>query len=139
MIEISTRPEYEQAVRLGLNPLIDWRHFAVNIYLRIELQKELFGAADFQKENQKFYRWVWDHKMKNCEETGRPLYNYSSVNISHIITKGSDRRMATDPRNVNLLIYEMHNMWEIGDRLSMNINNENNLIINLLKQDYNAI
>lgn len=142
MIYISSYPEYEYCVNRGYEPLLDWRMFQIDIKLRVEIQKSIFGAANFQQENQKFYRWVWDRKIQVCEESARPLYNYSSEFISHIITKGADRRMAIDPRNVNILYTPFHNIWDRGtesDRMKMNIYILNQYVINLLKTDYNSL
>ena len=139
MIEIRSRIEYDYAIKRGYQPLIDWRMFRMCVKLRKQIQKELFGAPDFQKENIKFYKWVWDHSIHKCNETGQPLYNYSSVYISHIISKGSDRAMAIDPRNVNILSYKAHNCWENGNRKRMNIYKINYLIIKELKKDYSFV
>lgn len=136
MIYISSRFEYDFYMKHGFLPLKDWRKFSIENSLRVNIQKELFGSASFQTENQKYYKWVWANSKHFCEETGQPLHYYSAVHISHIITKGADRRMATDPRNVNLLTYQMHTKWEIGNRKEMNIYNTNKLIINILKKDY---
>jgi len=140
MISITDIFEYKYCVNRGYQPLMDWRYFKMDIKLRVQIQYELFGSSDFQKENMKFYRWCWEHKQKNCEETAQPIYDYSSVNISHIISKGSDRRMAIDPRNVNILIKPMHDKWEFGtkdQRSEMNIYKMNMYVIKLLKSDYN--
>ena len=141
MIHISTRQEYDFAVKRGYEPLINWRMFTLDFNLRINIQKEIFGAGDFQKENLKFYKWIWERKIHRCEETGRPLHYYNAVHISHIISKGANRAMATDPRNVNILSFNMHNYWEFKERKErskMNIYRENKIIIQLLKNDYNG-
>jgi len=137
MIEIITRPDYEQAVQMGFNPLLDWRNFKVNFLLRVTLQKELFGSSDFQVQNDKFYHWAWENSIKCCAETGKPLHNYSSVYISHIISRGSDRRMSIDCRNFNILSFNAHQQWESSKNKKMNIWRMNQLVIKLLKEDYN--
>jgi len=139
MIEINSRLEYDYVVSRGHQPLLDWKKYIMPIELRLLIQDEYFGAADFQKENQKFYRWVWEHSIHNCAETGLPLPTYSSVYISHIISRGSDRRMAIDPRNVNILSPQIHALWDSenkSQKQKLNIYRENQLIINLLKKDY---
>jgi 5-methylcytosine-specific restriction endonuclease McrA len=113
--------------------------FTLDFRLRLDIQHELFGAPNFQQENQKFYQWCWDNSIKNCQETGLPLYDYSAVYISHIISRGSDRRVAIDPRNINILSFEMHQKWESLKNNEMNIFPTNKIIIQMLKNDYNVI
>lgn len=131
--------EYELCVNRGFQPLIDWRNFYVQIGLRKYLQNELFGHGDIEKQNQKFYKFVWENSPHVCHETGRPLYHFSASFISHIISRGANRAMAIDPRNANILWVPMHNKWEYGGkeaRKSMNIYPMNQLIIKELKGDY---
>jgi len=136
MIQIVDRAEYDYIVSRGFQPLLDWRKFYMAIELRQLIQYEIFGHGNFQISNDKFYNWIWENKPHFCEETGKPLHNYSSVFISHIISRGSDRRMSIDPRNVNILSFEMHQKWETGKKAEMNIYSGNKIIINLLKKDY---
>ena len=136
MIEINSRFEYDYCISRGFNPLHEWRLFKMDFRLRMMIQYELFGTADFKKQNQRFYEYCWNNFPHYCQETGKPLNNYSSVYVSHIISRGSDRRMAIDPRNVNILCYEQHQNWEFSNRKRMNIYPMNQLIIKLLKQDY---
>ena len=56
-VSINTRKEYEEARQSGFEPLID-THFDMNIKLRVELQREIFGKGGNQEANQKFYKWV---------------------------------------------------------------------------------
>jgi hypothetical protein len=136
MIEIVSKTEYDYLVGRGFQPLQDWRNFHLDLNLRLSLQYELFGFTDFQKQNDKFYHWVWENRPHACEETGKTLYQFSAIHISHILSRGSDRRMAIDPRNVNILSFESHQKWETGKQTEMNIYPMNKLIINLLKKDY---
>ena len=136
MIHITSQTEYDYIKSRGYEPLINWQMFQMDIKLRVNIQRELFGAAGFQQENQKFYKWCWDNKPHYCEETAIPLQNYSSVFISHIISRGADRRMSIDPRNINILSFEMHRMWESSRNINMNVYRMNQHIINLLKKDY---
>ena len=142
---ITARFEYDYCIARGFNPLVDTRNFKMNIHLRIEIQKELFGRCVFgrgeniQAANDRFFRWVWDHKPHYCEETLRPLNNYSAVHLSHILTRGGFPEMAHDPRNINILTLESHNRWEHGDRENMRIYDKNCRIIELLIEDYNKI
>lgn len=136
---ITERWEYDYAVSRGFEPLIDTRHFRLDIRLRIEIQREKFGTGHTPEENEKFYRWVWEHKPHYCEETMRPLPNYSATFVSHILTRGANPEMAHDPRNVNILCFEMHNKWENGDRKGMRIYPANAMRIEELKRDYQIL
>ena len=55
------------------------------------------------------------------------------------MTRGAPPEMAHDPRNVNILSFEMHNRWENGDRRNMRIYPANLLIIEQLKKEYGGI
>ncbi len=137
MIEINTYQEYQYCIDRGYFPLINWRLFKMNIDLRIRIQHEMFPVSDFTKANQLFYTYVWDHSIHNCHEYGRPLYKYASVHISHIISRGADRLMSTDPRNANVLSYKAHMLWECPtERKKLNIYRLNQYIIKMLKEDY---
>ena len=140
---IITREEYEMVVERGFQPLLDNR-FEMDIILRIDIQKELFGHCVFGRgnipaANERFYRWIWENKKHICEETMRPLHNYSAKFISHILTRGANPAMAHDPRNINILCLEMHNKWENGNREEMRIFAQNQKIIEKLRFEYNLI
>lgn len=134
-VNIYTREEYDYCKQRGYEPLVD-RRFAMDIRLRVCIQRELFGTGHTPEENDKFYRFCWAHKRHVCEETMRPLKQYSATYVSHILTKGAHPEMAHDPRNVNILCFEMHNKWENGDRKSMRIYAINQLTIEQLKREY---
>lgn len=135
MIEITSMDEYKLCKSRGFEPLLDAR-FDLKIKLRIRLQHQLFGSLF---EHEAFYRWVWARKRHICEETMRPLEQYSAAYISHILTKGAHPEMAHDPRNINILCYEAHNQWEFGDRQKMRIFESNRLIIEKLKNEYKDV
>lgn len=137
-IVIDTRELYEFARQRGYEPLVD-RHFTVEINLRVSIQRELFGRGHTPEENERFYRFCWDHYPHVCSETMRPLYEYSAAYVSHIMTRGAHPEMAHDPRNVNILCWEMHNRWENGDRQNMRIYRANLLTIEQLKKEYATI
>lgn len=134
-IRIDNRELYDYARSRGFEPLID-RRFIVEHGLRVQLQRELFGRGHSPEENERFYRWAWEHKVQVCEECMRPLREYSAVNVSHILTRGAHPDMAHDPRNVNLLCLRHHNQWENGRREAMRIYRSNMLTIEQLKQEY---
>lgn len=137
-IEILTRSEYDYCKARGFEPLIDKR-FAVEIHLRVNIQQELFGRGHTPADNERFYRWCWEHKPHICEETMRPLWNYSAVYVSHILTRGAHPEMAHDPRNVNILSFEAHNHWENGERRTMRIYRSNMMRIAEIKKEYNLL
>lgn len=138
---ISDRQEYEFVTDRGFCPLLDYKHFKMDIRLRVRIQQELFGRGviDTMRANEKFFRWIWEHKPHICEETLKPLQNYSAVYCSHILTRGAFPEMATDPRNINILCFEMHNKWENGDRRNMRIYPSNMRLIQLLKSEYQML
>lgn len=126
---------YLYAVRRGFEPLIDER-FSMPIKLRRDIIVSKFGYKNTIDNNLLFYKWMWEHKKHYCEECLKPLYNYSSVYISHIITKGSHPILAYDPRNINILCFEHHNQWEHANtRKGMRIYQENLEKIKVLKRD----
>lgn len=135
---IDTRELYDYARKRGYEPLID-RRFAMEIHLRVSIQRELFGRGHTPEENERFYRWCWEHYPHICSETMRPLRQYSATYISHILTRGAHPEMAHDPRNVNILSFEMHNCWENGDRQNMRIYQMNQLTIKKLINEYASI
>lgn len=141
MINITTREEYDICTARGHEPLVDTKNFVIDISLRVEIQKEIFGhcthgRGNIPQANERFFRWVWEHKPHICEETMQPLRNYSAVHCSHILTRGAYPEMAHDPRNINLLCFEMHNKWENGKREEMRIFKKNEKIIETLKKEY---
>lgn len=142
-ILIETQPEYDLVVSRGFEPLLPNKYFRLDIRLRETIQKRMFGhctigrGKDIMAANERFFRWVWEHKPKYCEECMKPLYGYSAVYCSHILSRGAYPEIAHDVRNVNILCFEHHNQWENGDRKSMRIYPKNELIIKELLEDYN--
>lgn len=142
---MTTREEYDYCINRGGNPLIDIKNFKLDISLRVEIQRELFGHCIFGRcsnivaANDRFYRWIWDNKPHQCEETLRPLNSYSAVYISHILARGSHPEMAHDPRNVNILCFLSHSRWENGDKYNMRIYPKNKKMIELLLSEYNQL
>lgn len=113
----------------------------MDIRLRVEIQRELFGHCVFGRgnipqANERFFRWVWEHKPHRCEECLKPLRNYSAVYCSHILTRGAFPEMAHDARNINILCFEHHSCWENGDKTKMRIYSGNMRMIELMKNEY---
>lgn len=134
-LKIETRKDYKEAKSYGFEPLVDDR-FEMAHSLRVEVQKEVFGDGHTPAENEKFYRWVWDHKPHICEECMKPLNGYSATYVSHILSRGAYPEMAHDPRNCNVLCFHHHAQWENGNRETMRINRSNQNLISKLKSDY---
>lgn len=128
-VNIQSEDEYEYCIKRGFEPLADKR-FALDPELRQRKQKERF------KTDEDFYKFCWSVYPHYCEETGRPLLEYSASYISHILTRGAHPDMRYDPRNVNILCYQMHEKWEFGNRKEMRIYERNQKIINQLKAEY---
>lgn len=141
--KIETVAEFDYCIERGHNPLVDYLHFEVVPSLRIELQRLYFGHSnlgkgDVVRGNQRFYEFMWEVKPHICEECMKPLPGYSSVFISHILSRGGHSEMAHDCRNVNILCFKCHSQWETGRRVKMRIYERNMLIIERLKRDYSA-
>lgn len=141
---LTERYEYEYCVALGFEPLLDIRNFRLDIRLRVEIQRELFehcvlGRGDIPVANQRFFRWVWEHKPHQCEECLKPLHNYSAVYCSHILTRGAYPEAAHDARNINILCFEHHSQWENGDKRKMRIYLANMRLIELMKKEYQQL
>lgn len=138
---ITERYEYDYCIKHGYEPLLDVVHFQLDHDLRVAIQREIFGhcitgRGNIPQANERFFRWVWQHKPHICEETMRPLHHYSAVYCSHILTRGAFPEMAHDPRNINILCFEAHNRWENGDRENMRIFAKNQKTIELLRKEY---
>ena len=131
---ITTLAEYRQVQAKGIEPLFGNN---LNMPLRKEIQKSLFGEGNHATNNGKFYKWVWQHRPHICEECMKPIRTYSATHISHILTRGAHPEMAYDPRNVNILCKTHHDMWEDATRrFGMRILERNNETIDRLKKDY---
>lgn len=134
-VVISTREEYEYAHSRGIEPLIE-KKLPMDIRLRKEIQEELFGKGNHQSNNQKFYKWVWEHKKHRCEECNKPLPRYSATYVSHIVSRGENPFFAYDPRNTNILCKECHDRWELKTtRGTMRIINNNTCLMNKFKDE----
>jgi len=140
---ITELAEYELCVKRGFAPLLD-KNFEIEINLRIQIQREFFGhtilgRGNIPQGNERFYRWMWENKKHYCEECLRPLQNYWSGYISHILTRGANPAIAHDPRNINILCHTHHDKWETGKRNEMRIYKGNIKIIELLQRQYNQL
>lgn len=135
---IDTREQYDLCKAHGIEPLID-RRFTMEIRLRVSIQRELFGTGHTPAENERFYRWCWEHYPHQCAECMRPLRQYSATYVSHIMTRGAHPETAHDCRNVNILCFSHHSVWENGNRKNMRIYQRNLQIVEELKKEYSSI
>lgn len=132
--EISTREEYDYALKRGYDALYDER-FSLPIALRKSIQKERFGGNN-AKGNSRFYDYCLKAFPHICEECRKPVAHASATNVSHILSRGAHPDKAHDPRNVNILCYACHARWENGNRESMRIFEKNQRTIEKLKEEY---
>ena len=136
---ITNRQEYDHAVKYGFHPFID-SAFEMDIQTRYYLQKEIFKTSKSLRNcDIKFYKYCWEVLDHYCQETGWWLKNYSAVYVSHILSRGAYPEMRWDIRNINILNFESHRLWEFGtieQKQKMKIYPKNIEIINLLKEEY---
>ena len=135
---VTTREDYDFLLSRGIDCLYD-RRFHLEIGLRRQIQKEKFGGNNAEG-NAKFYSYCLHHFPHVCENCGKPLPNATATNVSHILTRGSHPEMAHDPRNINVLCFECHNLWEhktTRNRLRLWFVEKNERTIEQLKREYN--
>lgn len=141
--------EYQLCLDRGFNPLSPKKHdfaihFELDIKLRVTIQKQFFGhtilgRGDIPKANERFYRYMWENKPHYCEECMKPLKNYWSGWVSHILSRGGFPEMAHDTRNANILCEKHHSQWETGNRKTMRIYRPNLVIIEKLTKEYQSL
>lgn len=142
IINVSNREEFDIIIQRGFNPLLDYKLFKIDINLRVEIQREMFGhcvygrGSNIMAANERFYRWIWKHKQHFCEECMTPLHSYSATFCSHILSRGAFPEMAHDPRNINMLCFKHHTAWEHGDRRRMRIYPGNMALVKEMNFDY---
>lgn len=137
-MEITNREDYDALLKRGIDCLYDKRYH-LEIGLRREIQRDKFGKND-DDGNFLFYRYCLHHFAHVCENCGRPIEHPWATNVSHILTRGSHPEMAHDPRNVNILCWTCHELWEHAPtRFKLNpwFVEKNERTIQLLKQEYN--
>ena len=145
MFLITDIEQYDYCVGRGIEPLLDTNNFQIEISLRVEIQKKLFGQCeigrgDIPAANQRFFKWVWQHKPHYCEECLRPLNKFAAIYCSHILTRGAHPEMAHDARNINILCPEHHCTWESATtRKAMRIYSKNMRMIETLKNEYSQL
>jgi hypothetical protein len=140
-IKILTREDYDRYDKMPLvNPLLD-PGFDIEINLRKHIQDELWGSDSANVSSRhNFFLWVWERKPHVCEETGAFLgYSMQAEFMSHILSRGAHEEMCFDPRNINLLVPDMHRKWETGKREKMKICDKNKEVVTLLKADYSQL
>lgn len=136
MWTISCRAEYERYLSKGADPMARPYMFEIDHKLRTILQGERFGGNDAEG-NEKFYKFCLFYKPMVCEECGKPITHPSATNVSHILTRGAHPEMAHDFRNINILCFEHHQMWEHATtRTKMRIYKKNQQTIEKLMEEY---
>lgn len=144
---INNIEEYNFCLSKGTDPLFFNRFIKMDIKLRVNVQNKLFGGASAHKNilqaNDKYYHYCFERSYKTCENCGYPLYKlrnldnvYSSVYVSHILTRGSNPQLAHDPRNHNILCKDCHDKWENGFKQEMMVYFGNMIVINEMKKEY---
>lgn len=145
MFLITDNEQYDYCVGRGIEPLLDTNNFQIEISLRVEIQKKLFGhceigRGDIPAANGRFFRWVWNHKPHYCEECLRPLNRFAAIYCSHILSRGAHPEMAHDARNINILCPEHHCTWEHATtRKAMRIYSKNMRMIETLTKEYSQL
>ena len=129
---IITIEDFNKAVSYGFNPFLD-NSFSMSIKSRVTIQKEMF------KSDHQFYKYCWKNLPHFCQESGLKLTTYSSVHISHILSRGAYPEMRYDIRNINILTLTNHKLWESEKKVDMYIYKKNRQIIELLKNEYNNL
>ena len=94
------------------------------------------------RKDEETYEQVFNSRPHECEECGRGLPDVfrdengmvvARWQYSHILGKGAFPEFRNDPRNINLLCLDDHQMWEWGKREEMKIYDKNQLIIQELR------
>lgn len=135
---ITTREEYDELLKKGVDALCN-RRYPMEIGLRREIQREKFGKNDAEG-NAKFYAYCLKNLPLVCEHCGRPIRLPSAYNVSHILTRGAHQECSHDCRNVSILCWECHNMFEhktTRKRMSPWYLEKVERTIEMLKKEYN--
>ena len=139
MIRINNLKDYNYERKYGFHPFID-KDYEIDINVRYNLQKEIFKTSSkLRLCDVKFYKYCWDVLDHYCQESGLYLPQYSAIYVSHILSRGAYPEMRWDIRNVNILSFNSHQLWEFGtnnQKEKMKIWHQNQEIITLLKAEY---
>lgn len=140
---IETLDQYFDEVNKGYNPLFQWTRFAIKFDLRKEIQESIFGkiggSGSVVKANDKYYHWCYENKLQICEECVKPLQQYWSGYVSHIITRGGAPEMAHDPRNSRLLCHKCHTAAEHEHtHRELKIYPIDEILTNILRHEYST-
>jgi len=63
-----------------------------------------------------FFMEIWSERDHYSEISGEPLYEFSPVYFSHLVTKGSRPDLRHNKDNIVLMTFDEHREWEFGDR-----------------------
>ena len=110
---VITSEEYEKVKVSWIEPLVLHNLFEIND--RGAVIRRLFPYVS-ERNDSRYYRWMWDLKPHWCENCGESLKSYSPVYVSHIKTRGAnpEPEYRYDPQNCNILCFNCHNKWEYG-------------------------
>jgi hypothetical protein len=141
---IGSIAEYDLCKSRGFEPLLDLIRFKMDIDVRIQVQREMFGGSSLNKGdvalgNQRYYIWCWDNKQHfgKCQNCFKPLPGYAAAYVSHIESRKKRPEFAYDVRNSNILCLKCHQTWENPELCKfMAIYRENQIIIKLLNEEY---
>lgn len=135
---LTTREEYDDLLKRGIDALYDERVAVLDHALRREIQKEKFGKND-DAGNAKFYAYCLHHFPHVCQHCGKPIRHPWATNVSHIISRGANAFTSHDPRNVQILCAECHEQFEhrtTRERMNPWFVEKTDRIIEKLKQEY---
>jgi 5-methylcytosine-specific restriction endonuclease McrA len=145
-VPITSIEEYDLSKSRGFEPLLDLVLFRMDIDIRVQIQREMFGGSSLNKGdvatgNLRYYIWCWENKkhFDKCQNCFRPLPGYSAAYVSHIESRKKRPEFAYDVRNSNILCLKCHQTWENPSKFKyMAIYRENILIINLMNVEYKS-
>lgn len=139
---IKNLEDYDHERKYGFHPFID-KEYDIDINVRYQLQKDIFKTSKSLRNcDVKFYKYCWEVLDHYCQESGLWLKQYSSVYISHILSRGAYPEMRWDIRNINILSFKAHQLWEFGtieEKKKMNIWFNNQEQIQFLKEEYSKL
>lgn len=95
------------------------------------------------QEDEAFYLKLWESRAHYCEECGTFLGNsfrnkegkIIKYRYSHILGKKAYPEFRRNEKNINILCLDHHYQWDFGDKKSMKIYPNNQIIIQELLQN----
>jgi len=59
-----------------------------------------------------FFKGIWRSRPHRSEISGQLILNFSPVNFSHVLTKGSRPDLRLNDLNIVLMTFQEHQNWE---------------------------